>query len=81
MDGVPGAIELTTQAGDAVLLVESCMHGSTIRQLPGCRRYIVIRYGPATGETFVAPPALFERLGPRARALIAPEPAAPEAKL
>jgi hypothetical protein len=77
MDGVPGALELTTKAGDAVLLVESCMHGSTIRQLPGARRYIVIRYGPATGDTFAAPPELFARLGPRARALIAPEPAAP----
>ena len=81
MDGVPGAFELTTQAGDAVLLVESCMHGSTVRQIPGCRRYIVIRYGPATGPTFAAPPDLFERLGPGARSLIAPEPADPQAKL
>ena len=81
MDGVPGAIELTTQAGDAVLLVESCIHGSTVRQIPGARRMVIIRYGPDPDEAFRAPPELFGRLGPGARALIAPEPAAPEAKL
>ena len=43
MDGVPGAVELPVAAGDALILCEGCVHGSGIRTLPGCRRFIVIR--------------------------------------
>jgi hypothetical protein len=31
MDGVPGAIELPTEAGDALILSELCTHGSNAR--------------------------------------------------
>lgn len=76
MDGVPGSVELTARAGDAVLLVESCLHGSCVRTLPGCRRTLLLRYGPREKGGWQAPYHVFQRLSPPARALIHPQPAA-----
>eukprot|EP01047_Picozoa_sp_COSAG01_P052321 COSAG01_NODE_5491_length_4227_cov_18.588178_4_plen_448_part_00 len=75
MDGVPCAVELTMQAGDALLLVESCLHGSSVRTLPGCRRTVLLRYGPRDKGGWRAPDHIFERLSPQARSLIHHEPA------
>ena len=55
-----------------------CRHGSTVRQIPGARRNILISFGPDRKNAWKAPPDVFERLPPEARALIAPEPAEPE---
>ena len=77
MDGMPGAVELTCEAGDALLLVESCVHGSAVRTLPGCRRTLLIRYGPSAKGGWKAPPEVFARLSPEARALIDSEPELP----
>ena len=50
-------------------------HGSTVRQIPGARRNILLSYGPDRGDAWEAPPDVFARLGAAARALIAAEPA------
>ena len=50
-------------------------HGSTVRQIPGARRNILLSYGPDRGGAWEAPPDVFARLGAAARALIAAEPA------
>ena len=53
-------------------------HGSTVRQIPGARRNVLISYGPDRTRAWQAPADVFERLPPATRALIAPEPAKPE---
>ena len=78
MDGVPGAVELAVEAGDALLLVESCVHGSCVRTLPGCRKTLLLRYGPNPDAGWKAPAEVLARLSTEARALISPEPAEPE---
>ena len=50
-------------------------HGSTVRQIPGARRNILLSYGPDREDAWEAPPDVFARLGAAARALIAAEPA------
>lgn len=62
MDGVPGAVEVTMEAGDVLIFVDSVVHGSTIRQIPGARRNILISYGPDPTKAWQAPAELFERL-------------------
>ena len=62
------------------------MHGSTIRQIPGARRNVLISYAPDLDKAWQAPSEVLNRLRPSARALVAPEPAppkdqAPQAKL
>jgi hypothetical protein len=85
MDGMPGAVELAMEAGDALLLCESTTHGSTVRTLPGHRRMCLLRYGPANTiatahapEGWQAPPEVFARLSAEAKAVISPHPAEPE---
>ena len=61
-------------------------HGSTVRQIPGARRNVLISYGPDPEKAWKAPAELFDRLPASARGLIAPEPAPrkdppPQAKL
>ena len=77
MDGVPGAVELPVDAGDALLLVESCVHGSCVRTLPGCRKTILLRYGPDPNTGWKAPAEVLARLSSESRALISSEPAEP----
>ena len=78
MDGVPGAVELTMEAGDALLLCEAVVHGSGVRTLPGARRFMVLRYGPDPGNAWKLPVEVLGRLGPGARGLLSPEPEEPE---
>jgi hypothetical protein len=71
MDNMPGAVELTMQAGDALLLCEACVHGSGVRTIPGARRFMVLRYGPEIGDNaWNLPAECLGRLGPGARSLV-----------
>jgi ectoine hydroxylase-related dioxygenase (phytanoyl-CoA dioxygenase family) len=49
LEDVPGAEEIHLEAGDALLFVDSVMHGSATRVTPGKRRFAVFRYGPSWG--------------------------------
>ena len=49
LEGAPGAEEVYLEAGDALLFVDSVMHGSATRTNPGERRFAVFRYGPSWG--------------------------------
>jgi hypothetical protein len=49
LEGVPNAREVHLEAGDALLFVDSVMHGSATRTNPGERRFAVFRYGPSWG--------------------------------
>lgn len=49
LEKVPGAKEVHMEAGDALLFVDSVMHGSATRTNPGDRRFAVFRYGPSWG--------------------------------
>ena len=78
MDGMPGAVELGMEAGDALVLAEACVHGSGMRTLPGCRRTMIIRYAPSAAGAWKAPAEVLQRLSGEARALVSAEPATPE---
>lgn len=47
LENVPGAEEIHLDAGDALLFVDSVMHGSATRTNPGDRRFAVFRYSPS----------------------------------
>ncbi len=48
MDALPGAIPVHAHAGDALIFVDSIMHGGSSRTtVEGERRVIILRYGPA----------------------------------
>ena len=49
LEDVSGAEEIHLDAGDALLFVDSVMHGSATRTNPGERRFVVFRYGPSWG--------------------------------
>lgn len=49
LEEIPGAEEIHLDAGDALLFVDSVMHGSATRTNPGKRRFAVFRYGPSWG--------------------------------
>ncbi|MFB6135906.1 MAG: phytanoyl-CoA dioxygenase family protein [Halobacteriaceae archaeon] len=49
LEEVPEAEPVRMEAGDAVLFVDSLMHGSATRTNPGERRFAVFRYGPSWG--------------------------------
>lgn len=49
LEAVPGAEEVHLEAGDALLFVDSVMHGSATRTNDGERRFAVFRYGPSWG--------------------------------
>ena len=49
LEDVPGAKEIHLDAGDALLFVDSLMHGSASRTNDGERRITVYRYGPSWG--------------------------------
>ena len=48
---------------DALLFVDSCVHGSAMRVLPGSRRVIILRYGPRIASAWEAPPHVMDRIG------------------
>ena len=73
LEGVEGAISAYMEAGDALLFVDSCCHGSASRTNVGERRFIVFRYGSAWNRTRFgyAPSAeLLERLNPFAASIV-----------
>lgn len=70
--GVAGAVEVHMAAGDALVFVDACCHGSARRATEGERRICVYRYGSSWNRTrwgYAASPALLARLGPLARQL------------
>ena len=77
MDGLPFGVELTMEAGDALLLCEGLAHGSGVRTIPGFRRWMTLRYGPDPDNAWQLPEECLARLGPGARALVSSEPEAP----
>jgi hypothetical protein len=78
MDGMPGAVEVPCEAGDALVLCEAATHGSLVRTLPGSRRFVLLRYGPDPKGAWRPPPEIRARLGPEARALVSSESELPE---
>ncbi|MEO8395944.1 MAG: phytanoyl-CoA dioxygenase family protein [Chloroflexota bacterium] len=76
-DGLLGAIEVHMKAGDALLFVDSIMHGSARRTNEGERRIIVYRYGPGWGNFrygYQVSPELLARLTPQQRKFVQPLP-------
>jgi ectoine hydroxylase-related dioxygenase (phytanoyl-CoA dioxygenase family) len=73
LDDVPGAVSAYMQAGDAIVFVDSCCHGSARRTSPGERRFGVFRYGSSWNRTRwqYAPSAeLLNRLNPFAASVV-----------
>jgi hypothetical protein len=74
---IEGAIEVTLNAGDALLFVDAIAHGATRRTNPGERRVVIYRYGPSWGSTrygFGYSPELLARLTPAQRRILQPVP-------
>lgn len=78
MDSLPGAEEVHLAAGDALLFVDSIMHGASSRTTPtGERRVVIFRYGPSWGRTrfgYRYSPDLLDRLAPARRRILDPVP-------
>jgi len=75
VDGMTGAIEVHLKAGDAILFVDSIMHGSAKRVNDGQRRILVYRYGPSWGffrHAYRPSDELLGRLTPAQRQIVAP---------
>jgi len=73
VEGTEGAIEVHMQAGDALVFVDACCHGSAKREKPGERRIAVYRYGSAWNRTrwgYEPSEALLARLNPFAREVV-----------
>ncbi len=73
LDDVEGAEEVHMQAGDALVFVDACCHGSARRVNSGERRISVYRYGSAWNRTrwgYEPSEALLARLNPFARQLV-----------
>jgi ectoine hydroxylase-related dioxygenase (phytanoyl-CoA dioxygenase family) len=51
MDSLDGAIEVRMNKGDALLFVDSILHGGSSRTNPGERRVVIYRYGPSWAAT------------------------------
>ena len=73
VEGTEGAVEVHMSAGDALVFVDACCHGSARRVNPGERRISVYRYGSAWNRTrwgYEPSEALLARLNPFARQLV-----------
>jgi len=71
-----GAMEVFMEAGDALMFVDCCTHGSANRVNEGERRAIVYRYGPSWGNFrhgYTVSPELLERLTPQRRQIVRPQ--------
>lgn len=76
VEGTEGAIEVHMRAGDALLFVDACCHGSARRTNAGERRISVYRYGSSWNRTrfgYTPSPELLARLSPFARQLVQTE--------
>ena len=70
------AVEIQMQAGDALLFVDCCTHGSANRTNEGQRRVVVYRYGPSWGNFrhgYQPSPELLDRLTPERRRIVSPQ--------
>jgi hypothetical protein len=77
MDALPGAIEVAMGAGDALVFVDSLMHGGATRTNPGERRIVILRYGPSWTRTrfgYTWSSDLLDRLTPERRHVLEPVP-------
>jgi ectoine hydroxylase-related dioxygenase (phytanoyl-CoA dioxygenase family) len=77
MDAMEGAVEVSLNAGDAIMFVDALSHGASSRTNPGERRVIVYRYGPTWGFTrygYVYSQELLDRLTPGRRKILQPIP-------
>ncbi len=75
MDFMEGAREIHMKAGDALLFVDACSHGSAKRVNPGQRRVVVYRYGPSWGNfrhPYQPSPHLLARLTKERREIVWP---------
>ncbi len=76
MDDLPGAIPVHAKAGDALLFVDSIMHGGSSRTtLEGERRVIILRYGPSWVRSrfgYTWSDALLSRITPEQRKILQP---------
>lgn len=74
MDTLPGAVEIHAKAGDALMFVDSLMHGGSSRTtVKGERRVIILRYGPSWVRTrfgYTWSDALLSRITPQQRAIL-----------
>jgi len=77
MDALPGAEEVHLRAGDALLLVDSLMHGGATRTNAGERRIVILRYGPSWARSrygYTWSDELLARLTPGRRHVLQPVP-------
>jgi ectoine hydroxylase-related dioxygenase (phytanoyl-CoA dioxygenase family) len=78
MDALPGAIEVHMRAGDALLFVDSIMHGAGSRTtVEGERRVLILRYGPTWAKSrfgYTWSQGLLHRLSPAAHHILQPVP-------
>ena len=73
LEEVPGATEIHLAAGDALIFVDSLMHGSASRINDGERRFTVFRYGPSWGVSrrgYEPTDSLLERLSAEERSIV-----------
>ena len=68
-----GVVNVTPQAGDAVVMTEMLAHG-TLQWKPKdrLRRTLVLRYRPQFKGQAAVPEVLYDRLSPQTRELMAP---------
>ena len=76
MDALPGAVEVHAKAGDALMFVDSLMHGGSSRTtVEGERRVIILRYGPSWVRTrfgYTWSDDLLARITPKQRKILQP---------
>jgi Phytanoyl-CoA dioxygenase (PhyH) len=76
MDTLPGATPVYAQAGDALMFVDSLMHGGSSRTTAdGERRVIILRYGPSWVRSrfgYTWSDSLLQRITPRQREILQP---------
>ncbi len=75
IDGIPGAMEVHLNKGDALLFVDAIAHGSSSRTNEGERRVVIYRYGPSWGSSyrgFQYSDELLARLTPERRKILQP---------
>jgi hypothetical protein len=73
LDDTPGAVSVFMEAGDAIVFVDCCCHGSAKRTAEGERRLTVFRYGSSWNRTrwgYAPSDGLLRRLSPYAAAII-----------
>ncbi|MBK36571.1 MAG: hypothetical protein CME26_13715 [Gemmatimonadetes bacterium] len=76
VDGLEYAEEVYMNAGDALVFVDACCHGSAKRVNEGTRRICVYRYGPSWGNFrhgYEPSPELLDRLTPDRRQIVQPQ--------